>query len=145
MNNHKNLAVWHKAVALASKVYAATRRFPTEEQFGMNQELRRAAVSVASHIAQGAARRNSGEFLQCLHRAHGALSELETHIMIAQDQGLLHDVPLSSQDTADVARLLHGLIQSLAQARQAAHAKACYYQLPALRREQRDGQKGTTQ
>lgn len=138
MSSHKDLIVWQKAVALASKVYAATRQFPTEEQFGLNQELRRAAVAIASHIAEGAARRSGVDFLHCLHRARSALSELETHIMIAHDQGLLRNTDLSANDPAAVGALLNGLISSLGQARQAAHAKACYCEVPSVRREQRD-------
>lgn len=138
MSSHKDLIVWQKAVALATKVYAVTRRFPTEEQLGLNRELRRAAISIASHIADGAARRNTGEFLVCLHLARSALSEFETHIMIAHGQGLLLDSGLSSSDPAEIGVLLNELIRSLSHARQAAHAKACYYDVPAARREQRD-------
>lgn len=124
VNSHKDLVVWQKSVSLASKVYTATKSLPAEERFGLNQQLRRAAVSVASNIAEGASRRSTPEFLQFLHIARGSLSELETQIMIAVDQSLIPDFALSLE-VAEVDRLLNGLIRSLVEARKSAHARAC--------------------
>jgi four helix bundle protein len=125
VTSHKDLIVWRKAVALASKVYAATRQLPSEERFGLTAQLRRAVVSVPSNIAEGAGRRTRGELVQYLHVARGSLSEVETQIMIAIDQGFITAADAHLEDIAEVGRMLNGLIRSLATSSRAAHAKAC--------------------
>ena len=125
LNSHKDLIVWRKSVSLASKVYAATRLLPSDERFGLNQQLRRAAVSIASNIAEGSARSSRVEFIQFLHVARGSLSEIETQVMIAVDQGFMKEAESPLAEIAEVGRLLNGLIRSLASASKAAHAKAC--------------------
>jgi four helix bundle protein len=125
IESHKDLIVWQKAITLASKVYAATRRLPAEERYGLISQLRRAAVSIPSNIAEGAARRHRSEFLQFLHIARGSLSELETQMMIVADQNLLGPDETTVENIAEVGRLLNGLIRSLASSRQEAHASAC--------------------
>jgi four helix bundle protein len=125
ISSHKDLIVWQKAVALAGKVYAATRKLPSEERYGLNQQLRRAVVSIASNIAEGSARRNRNEFIQFLHIARGSLSEVETQVLIAVDQQFIGSHDSLLEDIAEVGRLLNGLIRSLANASRIAHAKAC--------------------
>lgn len=125
IKSHKDLAVWQKSIALAGKVYAATRMLPSEERPGLHRQLRRAAVCVASSIAEGSARRSRAEFLQFLHVAQGALSEVETQMMIAIDQGFIENSASPIGEIAEVGRLLNGLIRSLASASRTAHAKAC--------------------
>ena len=83
MKSHKDLDVWKAAVVLAADVYTLTRTFPKEEQFGMTSQMRRSACSIASNIAEGAARRTQKEFVQYLHIALGSGAELETQIEIA--------------------------------------------------------------
>jgi four helix bundle protein len=125
ITSHKDLIVWRKGVALAGKVYAATRLLPSDERFGLTQQLRRAAISIPSNIAEGTARRSRNELIHFLHIARGSVAELETQITIAVDQGLLPhpDAPLA--EIAEVGRLLDGLITSLASERRTAHARAC--------------------
>ena len=125
LTSHKDLIVWQKGIALAGKVYAATRLLPSDERFGLTRQLRRAAISIPSHIAEGCARRTRNELIHFLHIARGSVSELETQTTIAVDQGLLpqQDAPLA--EIAEVGRLLYGLITSLASERRTAHAKAC--------------------
>ena len=125
IRSHKDLIVWRKSVSLASKVYAATRLLPSEERFGLNQQLRRAAISIASNIAEGSARRSRAEFIQFLHAARGSLSEIETQMMIAIDQEFIKEGESPLAEMAEVGRLLDGLIGSLASASRTAHAKAC--------------------
>jgi four helix bundle protein len=108
-------------------VYAATRRLPTEERYGLISQLRRAAVSIPSNIAEGSARKNRNEFLQFLHIARGSLSELETQMMIAVEQGFLTQGESALEDVAEVGRLLNGLIRSLASSSRDSHAKACSF------------------
>jgi four helix bundle protein len=125
ITSHKDLIVWQKAVRLAGKVYAATRQLPRDERFGLSQQLRRAAISIPSNIAEGSARRTRAEFVQYLHIARGSLSEVETQMMIVRDQGLLTPPGCLLEDIAEVGRMLNALIRKLAVNRQAAHAKSC--------------------
>lgn len=133
IKSHKDLIVWQKSIELASRVYAATRTLPSEERFGLSRQLRRAAVSIASNIAEGSARRSRAEFVHFLHVARGSLSEVEAQVMIAANQDMIaqHDSLLG--DIAEVGRLLNALIRSLASASRTAHAKACASSLTANR------------
>ncbi len=83
MHNYKQLIVWQNAVELSVFIYQLTKAFPAEEKFGLVSQIRRAAVSVASNIAEGAGRNSDGEFIQFLGIAAGSLNELETQIIIA--------------------------------------------------------------
>ncbi|MGH9202564.1 MAG: four helix bundle protein, partial [Vicinamibacterales bacterium] len=76
MRSHKDLDAWRVAVDLAQQIYEVTRAFPKEEQFGLSAQMRRAAVSIPSNIAEGAARQGSKEFAQFLFFALGSASEL---------------------------------------------------------------------
>jgi four helix bundle protein len=123
--SHKDLVVWQKAITLACRVYAGSALLPRHERFGLQSQLRRAAVCVASQIAEGHARRNRTEFIQCLYAARSALAELETQYTIAYRQKWPIDAQATLEDIAAVARLLNGLIRSLVSSDRAAHAKAC--------------------
>ena len=126
--SHKDLVVWQKSIALACKVYAGTRSLPRDERFGLTSQLRRAAVSIPSNIAEGSARRSRAEFLQYLHISRGSLAELETQYMIANRLALLSDASATLDDIAEVGRLLNGLIRSLVSSSRTAHARACSHQ-----------------
>jgi four helix bundle protein len=86
---HYKLEAWKEAMALVSTIYRVTQEFPKNEIFGLTSQLRRAAVSVPSNIAEGAARRGSKEFAQFLNIAIGSISEIETQLLIAVDLGYL--------------------------------------------------------
>jgi len=88
LRNHKDLDVWKQSMDLAIDVYAMTKRLPKEEIYGLISQLRRAAVSILSNIAEGAARKNKKEFIQFLHIALGSLAEVETQILIVQKLNL---------------------------------------------------------
>ena len=85
--SHLNLILWQKAVDLAVEVYRISGAFPRSEVYGLAQQLRRAAVSIPSNIAEGAARRTTREFIAFLHIARGSLAEVETQLLIAQRVG----------------------------------------------------------
>src|SRR5687768_16652515 len=87
---HLDLLAWREAMTLVELVYRATADFPKAEMFGLTAQLRRAAVSVPSNIAEGAARNSSGEFAQFLGIACGSLAEVETQLELALRLGLLH-------------------------------------------------------
>ncbi len=123
--SHKDLVVWQKSVALACKVYAASRLLPRDERFGLQRQLRRTAVSVASRIAEGAASQNRAKFIQSLLSSRCALSELETQYLIASRLAPGDHTRLTLEEIAEVGRLLNGLIRSLVSSNRAAHAKAC--------------------
>ena len=85
LKSYKDLLVWQKSIALVKGIYRLTRSFPPDERFGLVSQLRRAAVSVPSNIAEGQSRHTCGEFVQFLSHAEGSLAELETQILIAVD------------------------------------------------------------
>jgi four helix bundle protein len=82
---YRELLVWQKAKALAVDVYRSTERFPRNETYGLTSQLRRAAISVPSNIAEGQGRLTAGEFSHFLGQARGSLLELETQLDIALD------------------------------------------------------------
>jgi len=81
--SYKDLIVWQKGIALAKIVYRLTQRFPSEEKFGIIAQMRRAAVSVPSNIAEGQARRTTGEFIQFLSHAEGSVAEPDTQLILS--------------------------------------------------------------
>ena len=114
VTSHKDLVVWRKSIDLASKVYSATNRLPDVEKYGLQAQMRRSAVSVASNIAEGAGRTGRAEYIRFLNIARGSLTELETQVYIISDLRLLEDRELRlKEDVAEVGRLLTSLIQKL--------------------------------
>jgi four helix bundle protein len=113
--SYRDLVVWQKAKRFAIEVYGATETFPDRERFGLSSQLRRAAVSVASNIAEGQGRLTKGEFLQFLGHARGSLLEVETQLAIARDLGYLSEGQFENLDRAayQVLGLLNRLIESL--------------------------------
>jgi len=83
MKTHKDLDIWKRGIDFVGKVYGVTAHFPKEELYGLVSQLRRAAVSYPSNIAEGAARFSKKEFIQFLYISLGSLSEVETQLMIA--------------------------------------------------------------
>ena len=91
MKTHKDLDVWKKSIEMVTQIYLLTRNFPKEELYALTNQIRRAAVSVPSNIAEGAGRKTSKELLQFLYYATGSLSELETQLIIAHNLGYLNN------------------------------------------------------
>src|SRR5512138_1369279 len=115
---HKKLVLWQRAVHLVVSVYEVTRRFPANERFGLAAQMQRAAVSIPSNVAEGAARRGRKEYLQFVYTARGSLSELDTQVEIAGLLGYLGPDESSKlqAEVDDVSRLLNGVIGYLARA-----------------------------
>jgi four helix bundle protein len=109
----RNLVAWQKAIAFVTDVYRATQSFPNEEKFGLTSQVRRAAVSIPSNIAEGQGRLTRGEFRQFLGQAKGSICEVETQLIIAQNLGYLIDPEPLLEKLHEVARLLDGLLNSL--------------------------------
>jgi four helix bundle protein len=112
---HKKLEAWKKAIALTTKIYKLTDQLSEAEKFGLVSQMRRAAVSVASNIAEGAARNTKKEFIQFLFTAQGSLSELDTQIIICKELGYVSDKDSESidQEMGEESKLIAGLIKYL--------------------------------
>ena len=115
MHNYKELKVWQEAVALATQVYQLTAHFPTEEKFGLQSQVRRSCVSVASNIAEGAGRNSKGEFKQFLGIAYGSAYELETQFIIGRNLSFISEENYRklSEKLETIQKMLYKLKQSL--------------------------------
>ena len=114
--SYKDLVVWQKGIDLAKLVYALTRSFPSEEKFGIVAQMRRAAVSIPSNIAEGQARHTTGEFIQFISHAEGSLAELDTQLILSIE---LKFCTASAADPAfeligELRRMLNALRRKLA-------------------------------
>jgi len=89
MRNFRNLTVWKEGVSFARLIYQVTESFPSSERFGLSMQLQRAAVSIASNIAEGAARKSETDFARFLEMSLGSAFEIETQLIIAQEIGYL--------------------------------------------------------
>jgi four helix bundle protein len=112
--DYTDLIVWQKAMDLVTEVYRITRELPKDELFGLTSQLRRAAVSIPSNIAEGQGRLSKGEFRLFLGNARGSLSELETQILIDSNLNFISEIDSSRilEMTKEVGRTLNGLISS---------------------------------
>lgn len=84
IRTHKDLDVWNKSMDLAFDLYSMTKDFPKEEVYGLTSQIRRSIVSIASNIAEGAARGSKKEFIQFLYISLGSIAELETQLLLAK-------------------------------------------------------------
>ena len=115
VQSYRDLVAWNKAMELVTEIYRVTKKFPKEELFGLMSQLRRAAVSIPSNIAEGKGRLSKGEFRQFLGNARGSLAEVETQILIAQNLSYL-DEPETNRLLAmveEVGKVLNGLISAV--------------------------------
>jgi four helix bundle protein len=110
-----DLRVWRQGMDLAVEVYRGTEAFPKSELYGLTQQMRRAAVSIPSNVAEGKGRWSQKEFRQFLFNARGSLLELETQIMIARELGYFsaEESRRMQTSTSRVGRSLAGLLNSL--------------------------------
>lgn len=115
---YKDLVVWQKGIDLIEKIYRMTRAFPKEELYGLTSQLRRAAVSIASNIAEGQGRTSTGEFRHFVGMARGSALEVETQLIIAERLQFLEAAQAAPalKECDDIKRMLHGLAESLGRA-----------------------------
>jgi len=113
IKSHKDLDVWQKAMAFVVNIYQLTSEFPQAEKYGLASQIQRAAVSVPSNIAEGAARKGSKEFVQFLYVALGSLAEVETQVEIAHKLGYAKNIDDLDNDLTNIRRMLLGLINYL--------------------------------
>jgi len=115
VRSYRDRIVWKKAIDLVAEIYRCTRSFPREETYGLVSQLRRAAVSVPSNVAEGHARVSTGEFRQFLGHALGSVVEIETQLVIAERLSYL---PARSANdlfrrTDEIGKMLNSLLRSL--------------------------------
>ena len=110
-----DIKAWQRAIELVVEIYSSTRSFPRAEVYGLASQLRRAAVSVASNIAEGKGRCTDKEFLLFLHHARGSVFEVETQLTIAARLGYVNQAEVQRMETlaGEIARMLNGLIKAI--------------------------------
>ena len=115
MFNFEKLTVWHKAIDFADQVYALTRTFPENERFGLTNQMRRAAVSISSNIAEGSSRASKNDFAGFIEIATGSLFEVVSQANISKRQGFLSEAAFAKLYAAaeEQSKMLSGLKKSL--------------------------------
>jgi four helix bundle protein len=115
VKQYQELIAWQKGIALVTEIYQASSSFPRDEMYGLTSQLRRAAVSVPSNVAEGQGRASTGEFIQFLCHARGSLFEVETQVIVAHNLNYLskaqHDLLIAK--ISELGRILNGLIRSV--------------------------------
>jgi four helix bundle protein len=109
----RDLIAWQKAMELAKQVYRVTRDMPDAEKFGLTSQMRRAAVSVPSNIAEGHGRQSLTDYIRFLKTARGSLMELQTQLILAEELGFIQMSAELRGLQAETDRVLQGLIRSL--------------------------------
>ena len=113
--SYKDLVVWQKSIELVARVYRLTEHFPQREMYGLAAQMRRAAVSIPSNIAEGRSRSTVKDFVHFLHIALGSGTELETQLIISKRLSLCEGVEYEDATSllSEVCRMLHGMIKGL--------------------------------
>ncbi len=115
IQSYRDLKAWQIGCLLVKKIYETTKVFPKDELYGLTQQIRRAAISVPSNIAEGYGRGSSKDYVRFLRNARGSLYEVETQLILAHDLNYLDKIQLDDllNNTNECCRILHGLIKSI--------------------------------
>jgi four helix bundle protein len=115
IQSFRDLVVWQKSMDLVTEIYRQSKKFPKDELLGLTSQIRRAAVSIPSNIAEDRGKSSKGEFQHFLHHSMGSLAEVETQVITAQNLGYLNAAETEPimEIIAEVGRLLNGLLTSL--------------------------------
>lgn len=113
IRSHTDLDVWQESIQFVTSVHEFTRSFPKEEIYGLTSQLRRAAISVPSNIAEGASRSSTRDYVRFLYMARGSLSELETQMHIAGNLGFIEDFSKYVAPVVKLRRMITNLITAL--------------------------------
>ncbi len=115
IKSFRDLEIWKKGILLVESIYEITRKFPKEETYGLSSQLRRAAVSVPSNIAEGFARFHNKEYKQLLYIALGSCAEMTTQIVISSKLGYIKQVEEDTlvQSIEQISKMIMGLIKKL--------------------------------
>jgi four helix bundle protein len=113
--DYKDLVVWQKGIALAKLIYRLTQSFPSAEKFGLIAQMRRAAVSIPSNLAEGQARRTTGEFVQFISHAEGSVAELDTQLILSIELEVCEHARVAAafELIGELRRMLNGLRRKL--------------------------------
>ena len=114
--HYKDLLIWQRSMLLAKTIYRLTRGFPGEERYRLASQMRRAAISVPSNIAEGQARRGTREFVQSLSHATGSLAELEKQILLSVEMGYIrsNDADPVASEIREIQRMVAAIQRKLA-------------------------------
>ncbi|MGE3623129.1 MAG: four helix bundle protein [Bdellovibrionales bacterium] len=115
VNSYRDLEVWQKSVDMVARIYEATKLFPREELYTLTSQIRRAAISIPSNIAEGRGKRSTRDFMRYISIACGSLAELETQLVIAGKLGYLpaHQLDPLFDELARIGRMLNGMLAGL--------------------------------
>ena len=113
MSSHKELKVYQQAMNLVTEIYQLTKSFPVEEKYGLTSQIRRAAISIPSNIAEGAARKNTKEYIQFLYHSLGSAAEIETQLDLSKRLGFIDNIETINNNNSEIIYMLTGLIKSL--------------------------------
>src|SRR5436190_1613785 len=115
-NSYRDLVVWQKGMMLVKRIYQITRMFPADERFGLLAQMRRAAVSIPSNIAEGQARHTTGEFIQFISHPEGSVAELDTRLILSIELKFCRNVGAEAafELIAELRRMLNVLRRKLA-------------------------------
>jgi four helix bundle protein len=115
MRNYRDLQVWTKAHNLTLELYRVSRGFTREELYGITSQLRRAAVSIGANLAEGCGRRSSAELARFVRIAMGSASELDYHLLLCRDLGLMHvdDFTRTANELTEVRKMLTSFLSSV--------------------------------
>lgn len=115
VNSFKELIVWQRSIELTMEIYRLTKSFPREEMFGLTSQLRRAAVSIPSNIAEGQSRESTGEFIQFLGIACGSNAEVYTQLVIARGLQLGDEASIARCESlcAETGKMLNSVLKTL--------------------------------
>ncbi len=115
MKTHKDLDVWKNSIELVTEVYRVTKLFPKEELYGLSNQIRRAAISIPSNIAEGAARNHEKEFIQFLYVALASGAEVETQLIISKNLNYIDSSQFKelSNRLNSIQKMIQGLIKSI--------------------------------
>jgi four helix bundle protein len=119
IRSYRDLIAWQRAMALAEMTYHQTRALPRDERVGLQSQMRRAAVSIPSNIAEGYARQSKRDYLCFLRTARGSVAELSTQLELAERLGLVKHSQRLLETAAEVDRILGALIDALKRSKRA--------------------------
>jgi len=115
VQSYKDLEVWQKAVDLVTSVYVVTKQFPKEELYTLTSQIRRAAISIPSNIAEGRGKRSTRDFMRYLNIAYGSAAELETQLVIARNLDYISQKTVEPlfEKIARINRMINGMLSGL--------------------------------
>ncbi|MDA6068469.1 four helix bundle protein [Flavobacterium sp. AC] len=115
MSNFRTLLIWQKSMALITKIYLITNKFPKEEIFGLTSQIKRCSISIPSNIAEGSGRESNKDFLRFLNISIGSLFEMQTQLEIAKNITYLNEEEFNNlyEDSREVERMLVSFIKKL--------------------------------